>query len=911
VSAPEFGQVDAFLRLLFDDVDGLIEIRPIEDKRGGKVVHDERCWLSVDELIERRASMRDRFRERGWACFYGVLPRTETGGGKAEHAAPGRVVWVDVDFHDFESEIQARAAVQDLPMRPTVIVCSGHGLHLYWLLSEEQRPGNLSLLSDALQLRVGGDACFDAARILRLPGSWNVKDRKNPRLVTIEEMDPRRIYHYEDLAEMHADDLTHAAQRAKARAGGAIDGKPLDFGQVGEGLPEVVEAVHLRWPHVADLFAGRGKSSGDISGSGYDFSYTLALLDKGIREPGILLTALVARQRAVGRSPRARDLTRCVERAVALAASRGQAPPSPADDDPCAPWRNMPVDDVDSAPPRPDGFQVLAGIVEAIEATERKPARTLLLAGLYSDSTALAQVVAAWVDRPAALEGLLLRLAVALSQTAATGLRKRLEADAKATERPRPAATSAARDDDTSVLEWGDEPELADRLIADLGGQDHLATEADRLYRYDDGVGTWDEVNPSWLRGLLFDRYERAWIRQEQPDKTGEMVESWKPVKLSARTAAGVVSIVVDKVDRRNFLRLDQPLGVPFANGLVDAAGVLRPFERDDWIREGQRLEIAYDRRAVCPEWMAMLRRIWPMELTEFEVRVQLLQEFFASAMFGLATRYQKVLVLVGEGQNGKSIVSKVLRSLFPASVCTAVPIQRMGDPYYTEMLLNSRVNVVGELPAADVYEASGFKDIVDGGVITARRIREAPITFAAKAAHLFAANTLPPVSDHSTGFWRRWMALDFPRRFRETDDDYDPDILDKVTVELPGIARWVVAGAAPLIARKHYESIGVSEEIIDAWRCDSNSVAMFAIERMERDVDGRVPAGEVYRAYVTWCQDNGFKPVNVTNFGRRMVSLDYGKARAGTGMIYQVHWQLHVVEEHEQRNRQQEWRRW
>ncbi len=558
-----------------------------------------------------------------------------------------------------------------------------------------------------------------------------------------------------------------------------------------------------------------------------------------------------------------------------------------------------------------DGFDVFRGVVEAIEGTEGKSAKTLILAGLYSDSAALARVVAASVERPAALEGLLLRLAAALSQTAAAGLRKRLEADARATERPRTAATSAARDDSAPVLEWGDEPELADRLIADLGGQDHLATEADRLYRYDGNAGTWDEVNPSWLRGQLFRHYERAWIRSERVDKkTGEMIEEWKPVKLSARTAAGVVSVVGDKVDRRDFLRLEQPLGVPFANGLVDAAGVLRPFQREDWIREGQRLEIAYDRRAVCPEWMSMLRRIWPMELPEFEVRVQLLQEFFAAAMFGLATKYQKVLVLVGEGQNGKSIVSKVLRSLFPSSVCTAVPIQRMADPYYTEMLLNSRVNVVGELPAADVYEASGFKDIVDGGVITARRIREAPITFAAKAAHLFAANTLPPVSDHSTGFWRRWMALDFPRRFRETDDDYDPDILGKVLAELPGIARWVVAGAAPLITRKHYESIGASEEIIDAWRCDSNSVAMFANERMERDVDGRVPASEVYRAYTAWCQDNGFKPVNATNFGRRLAALEYEKVRAANGMAYLVRWQLHVVEEPRDL-RQQEWKRW
>ena len=560
-----------------------------------------------------------------------------------------------------------------------------------------------------------------------------------------------------------------------------------------------------------------------------------------------------------------------------------------------------------ATPGGPSGREVLEALANALEECDDKRARMALVAALYADDAGLAAIATFFRAKPGPVEGLLLRVAAATSQTIAAQLRKRIEADARAEgERNRQPVVTSSGDhrDNGPVLEWGDEPELADRLIRDLGGQQNLATEADRIYRFDGDVGTWDEVNLSWLRGRLFHDYERAWIRQEKADKTGELVESWKPLKLSARVAAGVVSVLGDKVERRDFLRLVQPVGVPFANGIVGTNGALRPFRREDWIRDGQRLAIDYDRRARCPEWLSMLRRIWPMEEPEFNARVQLLQEFFAAAMFGLATTYQKVLVLVGSGANGKSIVSKVLRALFPTSVCTAVPIQRMADPYYTEMLLNSRVNVVGELPAADVYEASGFKDIVDGGTITARRIREAPITFQARAAHLFAANTLPPVTDHSDGFWRRWLALDFPRRFRETDADYDPEILAKVMVELPGIACWVVAGAAPLIARKRYAELAASDAVLDEWRCDSNSVAMFASERLDKDADGRLPSTDLYRAYVAWCLESGFKPVNTTNFGKRLTSVGYEKRKTGGIMLYRARFQLHVVAEQAQQRR-------
>lgn len=789
-----------FIRALFDGLDGLIEVRPIEDRPGGKPISKARRWYSVDGLIEAMPKIVAECKRRGWAAFYGVLPRLAEGGGTADDAAPGRVVWVDVDFKDFDSDEQARESVADLPAQPSIVVSSGHGLHLYWLLSEEQEPAALSLMSDALQLRVGGDACFDVARILRLPGSWNVK--RAPIEVTIERIDVGAVHHYEDLADLHADDMAHAKKRAEDRGRGAIDAAALEFGDVPDGLPDEVARVHERWPHIAGYFEGRGKSGGDLSGSGYDMTYCLALLTKGIEDPTTLLAALLARQVAAHRSPRARDMTRCVERAVALHASR-------------------PV----QVPPQPGGSG----------GDEDSPGGYL---GAHD-----AEVDTAFY-RP--------------------------------------------------ILEHGDEPDIANRLMQDIGRQQNLASEGDRIYRYDEDVGTWAEVDQAWLRGELYRRYERAEIRTYKTDrKTGEVLEGAKPLHLSSRMAAGVVSVLRDKIERRRFLGLGQPVGVPFANGLVTVDGRIRPFERGDHIREGQRLRIEYDRQAICPEWIAVLGRIWPMGGEEFDLRVQALQEFFAAALFGLGPKFQKVLVLVGEGANGKSVVSKVLRAMFPASVCTAVPIQRMSDPYYTEMLLDSAVNVVGELPAADVYEASGFKDIVDGGQITARRIREAPITFSPRAAHLFATNTLPAVTDHSDGFWRRWLALDFPRQFLPTDEDYDPDIVEKLLGELPGIARWAVDGAARLIERKRYVDMEASEKVLDEWRCQSNSVAIFATEHLERDADHTIAAGAVYRMYSDWCSANGFKAVNLTNFGNRIKGLKFTKRRSAGLVVYEARFKL------------------
>jgi P4 family phage/plasmid primase-like protien len=89
---------------------------------------------------------------------------------------------VDVDFKDSDlapAEIEAR--VKQLRLPPSIVVSSGHGLHLYWCLREsiaatpetiEQVEAVLKLLCD----HVGGDRqCCEVARLMRLPGSHNSK----------------------------------------------------------------------------------------------------------------------------------------------------------------------------------------------------------------------------------------------------------------------------------------------------------------------------------------------------------------------------------------------------------------------------------------------------------------------------------------------------------------------------------------------------------------------------------------------------------------------------------------------------------------------------------------------------------------------------------------------------------------
>ncbi len=70
---------------------------------------------------------------------------------------------------------------------PTMVVASGTPGHhqVYWLLDEPRPPAQVETVNRRLAVALGGDpACFDAARILRSPGTLNHKHTP-PRAVSL------------------------------------------------------------------------------------------------------------------------------------------------------------------------------------------------------------------------------------------------------------------------------------------------------------------------------------------------------------------------------------------------------------------------------------------------------------------------------------------------------------------------------------------------------------------------------------------------------------------------------------------------------------------------------------------------------------------------------------------------------
>lgn len=104
--------------------------------------------------------------------YFGVYARREKK-GKAKCCSTVKVLWADYD-HMTLDQVKNRITNVGLP-EPSIFVSSGHGVHTYWILTKRTSKGVTELLR-AIAIKTGGDIkTTDRARIMRLPGSMNVK----------------------------------------------------------------------------------------------------------------------------------------------------------------------------------------------------------------------------------------------------------------------------------------------------------------------------------------------------------------------------------------------------------------------------------------------------------------------------------------------------------------------------------------------------------------------------------------------------------------------------------------------------------------------------------------------------------------------------------------------------------------
>ena len=247
-------QLRMYLEALFDP-DDVVELRPIEcwteaGTKRSRLVSEKRRWVTAEHCAEMHDELHS-LNTQGVNIFVGVNPR-ESRGGTKDAIGVCRSVWVDLDHVTFD---EARSRWEHILPPPSIAISSGHGYHAYWLLRkpyevrERRSRERFETMLKSLYADLGADATNDVSRILRLPGTWNVKDcrnGKNPEPCVLVYCDPKRQYPIGTFRPWFEKASNPNAVRASSRREEPIRRFVADDGDVATALSRLDDEVSDR-----------------------------------------------------------------------------------------------------------------------------------------------------------------------------------------------------------------------------------------------------------------------------------------------------------------------------------------------------------------------------------------------------------------------------------------------------------------------------------------------------------------------------------------------------------------------------------------------------------------------------------------------------------------------------------------
>lgn len=324
---------------------------------------------------------------------------------------------------------------------------------------------------------------------------------------------------------------------------------------------------------------------------------------------------------------------------------------------------------------------------------------------------------------------------------------------------------------------------------------------------------------------------------------------------------------------------------LPLLNGTLELrTGTLRDHRREDRCR--QLVPIAFDRDAECPRWLAFLDRILggDADLLAF------VQRAVGYSLTG-DTGEQCLFFLHGRGANGKSTFLEVVRRLIgdyarQADFNTIAERRSDGPRNDVARLVGARLVTASELGEGKRLNEELVKSLTGGDAIVARFLHQEHFEFTPQFKLWIAANHKPVIRGTDDGIWRRVRLIPFEVQI--PPEERDPNLLDALLEELPGILLWALVGCL------HWQQQGlpmpkVVADATAAYREESDVMGAWLSECCVVGAGYQAKSSDLYGNYKAWAQTGSEYVMSQTAFGRRLQERGHDVKRAGDGSKWRV----------------------
>ena len=241
------------------------------------------------------------------------------------------------------------------------------------------------------------------------------------------------------------------------------------------------------------------------------------------------------------------------------------------------------------------------------------------------------------------------------------------------------------------------------------------------------------------------------------------------------------------------------------------------------------------------------------------------LQEYLGYCLIP-STKAQKMLLIIGAGGEGKSVIGDVITALLGNENISADKLHQLQENRFKIANCENKLLFIDDDMKFKALEDTGeIKTIVTGGRTTIERkgLQGYDVKLYSRIL-CFGNGSLSSLYDHSDGFYRRQIIINTkPKNANRIDNPYLSD--DIINAELEGVLLWCIDGLNRLL--DHNYKISISQASIQALE-ESKSSVMNVIEwlkqsdEVEYNPNYEETSIDIYAEYCDWCYNNALTPL-------------------------------------------------
>jgi P4 family phage/plasmid primase-like protien len=269
-----------------------------------------------------------------------------------------------------------------------------------------------------------------------------------------------------------------------------------------------------------------------------------------------------------------------------------------------------------------------------------------------------------------------------------------------------------------------------------------------------------------------------------------------------------------------------------------------------------------FDPAATCPNFLAFLEDILPGP----EER-QILREWCGYCLTPSQT-FQRILVMQGDGQNGKSVLIRVMQAMLGTENYAGLPLEALHESFALQSLIGKLANFSTEWGFIDNAGVNVLKAISGGDAVEVNVKNKPAFTAKLPTRFVVATNEPPKIHDRSNAVYRRLLTIPFEVEIAESDRRPFEPFVAELCEEMPGILTWALKGLDTLQHRGGFHESEKTAAMNAGYRSDSDPAGEWIQDNLRVTPGQFMPTRRAHEAYKEDCADGVQKLLDRVKFG-------------------------------------------